>query len=304
MHFTFFFTLSDSAQYFVSLLFAQPVRFYPERISPIDVLTDFSFKRQFRFDKDNVVRLTNMLDLEKDNNRGLPLTPVQSVCLTLNHFAGAHFNRVSALCGNVSEHASWDAIDRVRQQILRLQEDFIRMPTVAEMTATEGRMYQRFGLRGFAFGIDGMIARFESAPKGLPEGPGYPNQNSFFTRKMCYGINTLVVANDQHLICALDRDWHGSANDSRIWNQSLFKPLIEQQRRFLLAGDSAFPLSDVLIKPFSNDDALEDPALRLFNSRLSGLRTVMTENTFAIWKRRFPCLKNLRAWYYNARYIV
>ena len=130
MHFTFFFTLSDSAQYFVSLLFAQPVRFYPERISPIDVLADFSFKRHFRFDKDNVVRLTNMFDLEKDNNCGLPRTPVQSVCLTLNHFAGAHFNRVSALCGNVSEHASWDAIDRVRQQILRLQEDFIRMPTL------------------------------------------------------------------------------------------------------------------------------------------------------------------------------
>ena len=259
MHFTFFFTLSDLAQYFVSLLFAQPVRFYPERISPIDVLADFSFNRHFRFDKDNVVRLTNMFDLEKDNNCGLPRTPVQSVCLTLNHFAGAHFNRVSALCGNVSEHASWDAIDRVRQQILRLQEDFIQMPTVAEMTATEGRVYQRFGLRGFAFGIDGMIACFESAPKGLPEGPGYPNQNSFFTRKMCYGINTLVVTNDQHLICALDRDWHGSANDSRIWNQSLFKPLIEQQRRFLLAEDSAFPLRDVLIKPFSNDDALEDP---------------------------------------------
>jgi len=89
---------------------------------------------------------------------------------------------------------------------------------------------------------------------------------------MCYGINCLVVADDRHYIRALDRDWHGSAHDARVWNYSAVKPIIEQNRQFLLAGDSAFPLSDVLIKPFSNAEALYDPRKKLFNARHSGLR--------------------------------
>ena len=118
---------------------------------------------------------------------------------------------------------------------------------------------------------------------------------------MFYGINTLVVANDLHLICALDPDWPGSSHDAHIWRESIFKPLIEQNHRFLLAGDSAFPISDVLVKPYSTRDAMDDRRKRLFNIRLSGLRTVMTENVYGIWKQRFPCLRNLRCHYQNAK---
>ena len=120
-------------------------------------------------------------------------------------------------------------------------------------------------------------------------------------RKVFYGINTLVVANDLHLICALDPDWPGSSHDAHIWRESIFKPLIEQNRRFLLAGDSAFPISDVLVKPYSTRDAMDDRRKRLFNIRLSGLRTVMTENVYGIWKQRFPCLRNLRCHYQNTK---
>ena len=45
---------------------------------------------------------------------------------------------------------------------------------------------------------------------------------------MFYGINTLVVANDLHLICALDPDWPGSSHDAHIWRESIFKPLLIQ----------------------------------------------------------------------------
>ena len=138
------------------------------------------------------------------------------------------------------------------------------------MAATARRLERRFGLPDFAMGIDGMLCRFEEAPRGIPVGPGYPVKQSFWSRKMFYGKNVLIVGNDKRIIYALDADWPGSAHDSGIWNSSLFKPLIEQQRRFLVAADSAFPISDVVIKPYSQADAAVDAQKARFNTRLSG----------------------------------
>ena len=72
------------------------------------------------------------------------------------------------------------------------------------------------------------------------------------------------------------------------------KQYLEEQRRFLVAADSGYPISEVVIKPYSTAEGAQDPRRRAFNSKLSGVRTVMTENLFGIWKRRFPILKALR----------
>jgi hypothetical protein len=73
---------------------------------------------------------------------------------------------------------------------------------------------------------------------------------------------------------------------------------------YFIAGDSAYPISPVLMKPYTNREALEDPLSRLFNARLSALRTVMSENVFARWKNMFPVLRMLRSHYGNAKVIV
>jgi DDE superfamily endonuclease len=118
-----------------------------------------------------------------------------------------------------------------------------------------------------------------------------------------YLILFQVIGNDQKLILELDPDWHGAAHDAQIWKDSKKKPEIEAQRRFLLAGDSAYPISDTLIKPYTNQEALGDERKRLFNSRLSGLRTEMTENVFGIWKQRFPCLRKTTSEILKTRYF-
>jgi hypothetical protein len=82
------------------------------------------------------------------------------------------------------------------------------------------------------------------------------------------------------------------------------KTVIEQQRQFLVAGDSGYPISDVLIKPYPNREALVDPRKAEFNTRHSRIRTVSTENIFGIVKKKFPILKTLRAHYERARRIV
>jgi hypothetical protein len=133
-----------------------------------------------------------MLDLERESNRGHPLTPIQSTCIALNHFAGGHFIRVSANCGNVSYSAAYHAIDRVRNALYRKRKEFICMPTEEEMAATAERMRDKYHLPRFAFGVDGMFVRFDGAPRTIPRGPGYPNRQNFWTRKQFPGINCMV----------------------------------------------------------------------------------------------------------------
>jgi hypothetical protein len=70
---------------------------------------------------------------------------------------------------------------------------------------------------------------------------------------------------------------------------------VGRQWHYLLAGDSAYPISYNLIKPYSNNEAEQNHAKWIFNARLSGLRTVMSENVYGIWKRRFPCLSVMRS---------
>ena len=227
---------------------------YPPRVNPADNMTDAVFKSHFRFDKMTVLRLVDELGLHKENNRGLPMNPQQALCICLCHLAGGHFQRISALCiGNVSKSSAHYAIREVRRRILELKSTYVKMPTRQEREETAAWVLEKYHLPGFAYGIDGMLCKFEELPRGIPVAPGYPVAQSFFSRKACAGIPALTLGNEKHLILALDKDWQGSAHDAVIWEHSLFKPIVEENREHLVAGDSAFPISDVLIKPYTNE---------------------------------------------------
>jgi hypothetical protein len=62
----------------------------------------------------------------------------------------------------------------------------------------------------------------------------------------------------------------------------------QQKNAFSILGDSAYPISPQLMKPYFRP---EDPQKRRFNHKLSAIRTICTENVIGLWKRRFPCLR-------------
>ncbi len=268
-------------------------------------LSDKEFKQNFRFNKDSVRRLADLLQLrDRRSRRGRPLSAHQQLCLALHHFGSKNFIRSTANCGKVSYSAAWYAINRVRNALVQIAPRFIRLPTDVEATATAERMLQKHGLPGFAYAIDGMIVFFDQKVKGIPRGAGLPNQQNFFTRKGRYGINTMIIANDQKLIHALDAEWHGAVHDARVWRLSLVRPLIEARPQFLLAGDSGYPISEVLMKPFDPREVRNDRRKTRFNRHLSGLRTRMSENVFADLKNRWQCLKDLRCHYMHAKKTI
>ncbi len=80
------------------------------------VLNDAQFRRTFRFSKDGVDALVQMFhdQLSFDDGRN-PVMLLQQVLVALNHYAGGHFQRMSALCAGISQptacciihHVSW-----------------------------------------------------------------------------------------------------------------------------------------------------------------------------------------------------
>lgn len=78
------------------------------------------------------------------------------------------------------------------------------------------------------------------------------------------------------------------------------KEIMESQDQYCIVGDSAYPLTRTLMKPYGNPRGRDAngrrlrlaPEKRVFNTALCGLRTVATENVIGLLKQRFPILRN------------
>ena len=68
---------------------------------------------------------------------------------------------------------------------------------------------------------------------------------------------------------------------------------MEAQVAYKYAEDSGYAILQVMVKPYESANTFHDPRKARFNSKLSAIRTVMTENIFGRWKKRFPILTNL-----------
>jgi hypothetical protein len=285
-------------------LVRQPVM-RERRADHMVVLSDAEFKRTFRFTKPAVDVIVDMVfdELHLPSNRGLPLSVLQQVLIALNHYAGGQFQRVTALCGGVSQATVCRVIHRVSMAICNHLQQHIRMPSEQQMSDTAQNMLERFDLPKFAFAVDGMMVRFDTAPRNIPANT---RLQEYWCRKGFYALNCQVVCNDESLILNIDCDWPGSTHDARIWAWSAVRQYLEGEpgHFYLMAGDSAYPISTALVKPYTNAEAVRDASMRLFNGRLSGLRTVMSENVFALLKHRFPVLRNIRGHLPSAKIVV
>jgi hypothetical protein len=157
-------------------------------IDPMASISDREFRRHFRFDKERVGRLADIIQnhLEFESDRGTPLTPIQQLCVALNFYGGGHFQRIAGLCGGVSQPTAHRCIKKVTEAICLLKPEYIMMPTRQQMQDTARKMEDKFDLPRFAYGVDGVVVKFASKPRGIPD--GNVGQN-YWNRKNCYAIN-------------------------------------------------------------------------------------------------------------------
>lgn len=292
------------------LVLPRRVRLNRERRDLFNELSEVEFKANFRFTKANTVRLVEMLadQLEHRKPTNLAMSPLEQVLLTLNILGGGNFFRTTALIANVGRSTVHDNFERVLRAINAFKPMFVKMPTAGEMRETADYFLAKYHLPGFAFGVDCTHFRFEDKPRGVPEevpGSHADCRQGFFNRKHSYTFNCQVIGNGKRKILDIDNSWAGSTHDARIWANSDAKQYIDTHcTEFKIAGDSAYPLSPVMVAPFSKDEAAADEKKRLFNIRLCGLRTEMTENIYGMLKKRFPILRQLRFKMAKAQQVI
>lgn len=267
-------------------------------------MSDAQFKLHFRFTKVGVRRITNMLlpFLMRNNEKGNPLSPFNQVCIALLQLSGACFQRTTGLAaGGISQNCARMTTIAVVHALFGLRNQWIKFPAPAVRDATALKMFDQFGLPKLFAGVDGCHVRFQKQPRGCP--PGQLIQN-YWCRKQFYSLNVQFISNHKY-IYSVDASWFGSAHDSRVFKRSVGKVTVEQiehESGHLIAGDSAYPLSRSLIKPFSAPTTRTEGA---FNGALSGARTLMTENVYGRLKGRFPILREMSHYLnYSQRIVV
>ena len=170
------------------------------------------------------------------------------------------------------------------------------------MADTARRMLELHHLPNFAYAVDGTFAVFFDKPRRLPPGPV---AQQYWCRKQKYAINCQIVSNDK-FVYDVDVGWCGTTHDSRIWERSEVKMWIEdpQRRPYKIAGDRAYRITPVLMKPYTTAETEGNVARTEFNAALSGLRTRMSENVYGRWKRRWPYVKAMRADFEKSQKII
>jgi hypothetical protein len=136
------------------------------------------------------------------------------------------------------------------------------------------------------------VVRFDNAPPGILAGI---SGLDYCSHKQHSSMNCQVIANDRKIICDRDCDQHDSAHNACMLRGSTAKQFLEQQRKYVMAGDSAYPISLVLLKPYAKQEGAANSFKRLFNCRLCGLKTAMSENVYSVWKQLLPCLRHMQA---------
>ena len=99
-------------------------------------------------------------------------------------------------------------------------------------------------------------------------------------RKGYNSLNVLVVGGFDKLIYDLMTNVPGNMHDATTYGLSEFKVFLESQfPRHICLGDSAFPISEVMMVPYPKEQE-HDRNKALFNIRLSGARVQMTKKIF------------------------
>ncbi len=87
----------------------------------------------------------------------------------------------------------------------------------------------------------------------------------------------------------------GSFHDATSYRLSMMRAWLESwYPRVQVLGDSAFSLTDSMIRPYPRAESELHLTKAIFNIRHSAARVEMTENTFGILKRRFLVIKDMR----------
>ena len=160
---------------------------------------------------------------------------------------------------------------------------YIKFPQGEQLRRTVEGFRSQWGMIQCSGAVDGCH---------IPIMPPASNHTDFYNRKGWYSIILQAVVDDKYLFTDICVGWPGSVHDARVLaNSSLYRQAEHKRILYVeavthqgkdipvfLIGDSAYPLSSWLMKPFGHNSSLTS-SQRSFNYHLSRAQIVV-ENSF------------------------
>lgn len=104
--------------------------------------------------------------------------------------------------------------------ILQLEKEYVRWPDAAERSQIEARIGATSFFKDCVGFIDGTLLTLASAPS--------LHKEDYWTRKLVYALNSLLICDDQRRVIYAHHGWCGSAHDQRVLKSSLVRYRVQQ----------------------------------------------------------------------------
>lgn len=118
-------------------------RIFRDRENPLDFLSDVELYERFRFDRQSIYFLTDLLKDELNStNRNRSLLPTQQLLIALRYYATGTFQIVCGDTVHVEKSSANMAISKVTKGLAIRRNNFICMPSEAEMVRVKSGFYR------------------------------------------------------------------------------------------------------------------------------------------------------------------
>jgi hypothetical protein len=260
--------------------------------------SDRRFQRFFRMSREAFGFLLRLIqdDPVFYNESTCPQAPVEKQLHVFLYYLGSSSDAGSWMhigkAFGIGEGTVGDYVTRVMTAILNHEDCIVTWPEPGTQ-AYKDMMDKHF----INYGFPGCAGFLDGCHVSLIRRPYSRKHKSYYTRKNEYAINFTAVVDSDTRILYQHIGHVGSAHDSTIFRDTnLYQhpELFFHHESAYLIGDSAYRLTNYLVKPFTHPQLIEDETgqRRQFNKRLSSAR-VSVEHAFGIMKGRFPILRRI-----------
>jgi hypothetical protein len=247
---------------------------------------DMRFKRIMRMDSWSfqhlILKIESHSIFQSTGNK--PQAPVELQLSIFLRRIGSK-DEIFGICSRygISEGTVYLYCKRVMIAIFSLKHELVKWPTGELRKLVHLEFNKIGGFNNVIGAIDGTHIILENAPLKQPE--------IYWNRKKKYSIQCQAIVDHRGIFTDYEIGWPGSVHDAKVYRNSFFyqnvSTLIEGWDYLL--GDSAYPLSSFLIKPFNNPENYLQTQFNVIHS----LHRVVVENAFGRLKNRFGSLKGL-----------
>lgn len=249
----------------------------------------------FRVTRQTFEYLCDLLrpDLQRQDTRMRKATTVEKkVLVGLWRLATGNSFRNCGQQFGLGKSTAKEACNSFEGALLSKKDTFIKFPSTRQEVKEKMDTFEElYGIPQIVGSIDGCHIEINT--------PSVADQGDYFDSKQRYSVTLQAVVDCDLKFIHASVGYPGSLNDASVLKLSGFYDLAETQQilagpsklfhgtevRPLVVGDSAYPLTNWLVKPYSDKEVLT-PEESKFNTNLRASRSVV-DRAFRMLKARF-----------------